>query len=403
MKKNNSGKGRVLFIHHGGIAGGAPLSMLYTMQGVHDDGYTPIAALRKPMPELHELYNNAGFETIETPWIPMFITWSGSEGKWWNPITWKGVYGAFKMWAAAKTKLTTLIKRENIDLVHLNSVGLSNCAEALMEMDHPFVWHVREHGPSRKGKRYQRISSTLAKAENVVFLSKAERESWLNDDDHGTVVHNFIDFDRLSKAKPTAEAKKDLGIAANRKVILYVGGSKSHKGVLELLDALGELKRRQKHDFVCLMPDSAVKSPGQLTKMEKKIAESITVNGLEENCELLPFTPDIINLFAACDVLVFPATKPHFARPVIEASAMSKPAIASDLKAIDELIIDGKTGYLIPAGDVGALTNKMTEVFDDPVLAAKMGEAGRQFALEEFEFHKQIEKILHVYDKALAS
>lgn len=396
-------KGKVLFIHHGGIAGGAPLSMLYTMQGVRKAGYEPVAALRRPMPELHKLYNDAGFATIEAPWVPMFITWSGSEGKWWNPIMWKGLFGAFKKWGAGKEKLIALLKKEEINLVHLNSVGLSNSAEALMEVNFPFVWHVREHGPSKKGNRFKRISSRLARAAHVVFLSRAERDSWIGHAGHGTVVHNFIDFKKFDDAKSGEEAKNDLGIAAATKVILYVGGSKSHKGVVELLETLGDIKETYGDDFVCLMPDSAIKRKGQLTKVETRMAQVIKEKGLERNCKLLPFNPDIVGLFAACDVLVFPATKPHFARPVIEASAMGKPVVASDLKAIDELVKNEETGYLIPVSDQKVLQEKITFLFDNPDVAARMGKAGKKFALEKFEQERQMKKILALYDKALQS
>jgi len=394
-------KRRVLFIHHGGIAGGAPLSMLYTMQGVQRAGYEPVAALRRPMPELHKLYNDAGFATLETPWVPMFITWSGSEGKWWNPIMWKGLFGAFKKWSAGKEKLVALLGEEKIDLVHLNSVGLSNSAEALIAADFPFVWHVREHGPSRKGNRFKRISSRLAQAAHVVFLSRAERHSWLGHAAHGTVVHNFIDFQKFDDAKSGEAAKKAFGIDSTMKVILYVGGSKSHKGVIELLETLGDLKNSYGDNFVCLMPDSAIKNVGQPTKVETRMAQVINERGLENNCRLLPFNPDIVDLFAASDVLVFPATKPHFARPVIEASAMGKPVIASDLKAIDELVKNEETGYLVPASDQKVFHDKIKFLFENPDIASQMGKAGKKFALEEFEQGRQMKKILALYEKAL--
>jgi len=399
--ENEKRKGKVLFIHHGGIAGGAPLSMLYTMKGAREAGYEPLAALRKPMPELHQLYNCAGFKTVETPWVPMFITWSGSEGKWWNPIMWKGLYKAFKKWKSGKEKLLALLKEEAVDLVHLNSVGLSNSAEALMEVDFPFIWHVREHGPNRKGYRFKRISSRVARAAHVIFLSRAERDSWIGNAKNGTVVHNFVDIEKFDNTKYGAITRNKFGINEKTKVVLYVGGSKAHKGVIELLGTLGQLKRSYGDDFVCLMPDSEVKNPKQPTRIEREIAKLIENLGLERNCKLLPFNPDIVDLFAACDVLVFPATKPHFARPVIEASAMGKPVIAFDLKAVDELIKNEETGYLVPVRDRNILKDKIEFIFKNPDVAARMGIAGKKFALEKFEQRKQMDKILALYKKAL--
>ena len=378
------------------------MSMLYTMKGAREAGYEPIAALRRSSrPALHALYNDAGFETVDAPWVPMFITSSGSEGKWWNPIVWKNIYVAYRMWAEGKRKLNALVEAKKIDLVHLNSVGLSNCAEALTEAGTPFVWHVREYGPVRQGRRYQRIRSRLEQSPHVIFLSKAEQRSWLGHNGHGTVIHNFIDFDKFDDAVPLVTAKQRLGIRETTKVILFVGGSKDYKGVIELLQVLGELKATYGDDFVCLMPDSAIKDEKKLTKVETRMAEVIREKGIADNCRLLPFNPDIVGQYAACDVLVFPATKPHFARPVIEASAMGKPVIASDLEPIDELVVDGETGYLVPVGDEARLLEKLTFLFEHTEVAARLGENGKAFARAEFDQRQQMQKILQVYDNAL--
>lgn len=394
----NSKHKKVLFIHHGGIAGGAPLSMLYTMKGVRSAGYKVIAALMKPSQELHELYNLQGFETIETPWIPKFITWSGSEGKWYNPTTWKGVYDAWKMWDNAHQNLELLLIKHKIDVVHLNSVGLSNPATLLMKLKKPFVWHVREHGPTHKGMRYRFIQKKLLAAEEIIFLSKAEQRSWTGANEHGTVVNNFVNFDQFDKERSGDLVKTRYSIPINKKVILYVGGKKQHKGIFELLAALHELKKQLGDSFICLMPDSEL-NPVNPSTVEQKIKKLILDLGLVEQCILLPFSPDIVEMFAACDVLVFPATKPHFARPIIEASAMGKPVIATDLPAIDELVINGKTGFLVPLDNIEALAGKMANVLSDKVLARKMGGQGVDFAKDNFGFDGQMEKIINVYKR----
>jgi glycosyltransferase involved in cell wall biosynthesis len=390
-------KKRILFIHHGSVAGGAPLSMLYTMQGMRDAGYEPLAALAKPSAELHDLYNSKGFATIEIPWMPIWITWSGSEGKRWNPYMWRGIYRAWRKWKNAHLKLEALLDDENIDIVHLNSAALSNPAALLMRLDRPFVWHVREHGPGHKGYRYGFLKDLILKADRVVFLSKAEQMSWTGANVHGTVVHNFINFEQFDAELPGQGVRDSLGIPADKKVILYVGGKKKHKGVFELLDGLGEVKKRLGDTFVCLMPDSAI-DPVNPGKVGRRMLEMIQQKDLAENCILRPFDPNIVGLFAACDLLVFPATKPHFARPVIEASAMGKAVIASNLKAIDELVIDGVTGFLVDVNSKEALVDKLLILLQSEELRSEMGANGIKFARENFEYNSQMKKIIKIYE-----
>jgi len=80
---------------------------------------------------------------------------------------------------------------------------------------------------------------------------------------------------------------------------------------------------------------------------------------------------------------------------------MKKPVIASNLKAIDELVIDGKTGYLIPADNPQVLAEKVQFLFDNEEECERMGENGHNFARQEFEFNRQMEKIEKVYNACL--
>jgi glycosyltransferase involved in cell wall biosynthesis len=390
---------KILFIHHGGIAGGAPLSMLYSMKGVQERGYNPIVGLVKSMPELHDLYNSHGFQTFEMTYIPTFITYSASEGKRYNPIMWKNLLNAFKKWNKSKVQLAKFIKKERVDFCHLNSVSLSNVADLCIEKEIPFVWHVREHGPKHKGNRYRFIQKKLLKAENVIFLSKAEEKSWLEGKGSGTVVHNFVDFNKFQNTLNDSNIRKKLSISKQAKVILYVGGIKAHKGILTLLEALSKVRESYSDNFICVMPDTYIDPNNKKNRLEKEVVHIIDKFQLGEICKLMPFNPNIVDLFNVSDVLAFPATKPHFARPVIEASAMKKPVIASDLTAIDELVINNETGYLIPVNDSDKLAQAIIRLFENPELCITMGEKGYRFAKENFEYNKQIDKIIKIYNR----
>lgn len=389
---------KVLFIHHGGIEGGAPLSMLYTMIGVRDRGYIPIVGLVRPSSALHNIYNNEGFLTFEFPWIPLLLTWSGSEGKRYNPVMWKGVYIAWKNWSFAKKKIINFISNNNIDMVHLNSISLSNVASILNDKKIPYVWHVREHGPKHRGLRYGFIQKKLLQAKNVIFLTKAEQESWVRYSNHGTVIHNFLDFKKFDIDIDTKIVSKELNIDNNTKIILYVGGIKEHKGIIVLLHALRIIREKYEGNILCLMPDSYIHPKSKKNKLQNKVLSLIKENKLQSICQLMPFNPNIVNLFALCDMLVFPAIKPHFARPIIEASGMKKPVVASNLKAIDELVVNNETGYLIPANKPEILAEKVILLLKNPKLCERMGGNGYNFSLEHFELNKQIKKILTVYE-----
>jgi len=325
------------------------------------------------------------------------LTWSGSEGKRYNPITWWSIFKAAASWARGHRQLAKTITDYNIDMIHLNSVSLSNAAAYLNEVKFPFVWHVREHGPSHQGMRYKFIQNHLKASAEVIFLSKAEQYSWIGNNDHGTVVHNFIDLQKFSYDLEIDDLKEKY---AGSKVILYVGGFHKFKGIEVLVEALKEIKADYGDKFVCIMP-GAKQIESKQDKYYRTIISTIDEKGLVDQCEILPFSSNIVELFAASDVLVFPATTPHFARPVIEAGAMKKPAVASNLKAIDELVVHGETGYLCKPEDAADLAQYILRIFRGPDLAKEMGENGLEFAKQEFEYNNQMKKITNIFDRLL--
>lgn len=384
---------KVLFIHHGGIAGGAPLSMLYTMKGIKKFGFEPVVGLKHPMPELHQLYNKEGFVTHELPWLVTLSTHRSSEGKRYNPYVWLSLIRILKNWNKSKKRLTEFVKDQKIGLVHLNSVILSNAASALLEINFPLVWHVREFGPLGRNNRYRFIRKKLIEAKNLIFLSKAEKRSWIGDNKEGIVVANFVDLKYFDYKLQFPERKKYLNIKKNEVVILYVGGLKDYKGVIPLIKALGFLKEKSNLQFKCLMPDSNISS----TKIGKTIDRLLDSQGVRDNCILMPFNPEIRDLYSICDLLVFPALNPHFARPIIEAYAMKKPVVATDLEVVNELVLNCETGFLVQPNDHKELASKIMMLMNDSELRTKMGEVGFSFVQSHHSLETQVKKIADLY------
>lgn len=393
---------KVLFIHHGKHAGGAPMSLLYTALGVREHDYAPTVGLVQPSERLRKLYNDHGIPTIDLPYIPLLLTWSASEGKRWNPIMWYGLFKAAVRWKEAQRRVLAAV--EGFDLVHLNSVSLSNVAAVLTENGKPFVWHVREQGPRHQGYRYKFIQSRLVSAPAVIFLSEAERRSWFNELAGGFVVHNFVDFSTFSDgAISQAAARETLGIDPGATVILYVGGLKKHKGIETFVRGIGQMAASYP-EAVYLMPDSLPKydAGGEIVKpYEQKIIDMMRTAGVLDQSILTDFDAEVAKYFAAADIVVFPATVPHFARPVVEAGAMKTPVLVSDLPVLDEIVEHGLTGYLYEEGNSGLLAEYLEKLMSNPELRKSLGKNAFQKAHSEFNYEIQVDKIVTIYEEVL--
>jgi glycosyltransferase involved in cell wall biosynthesis len=111
-------------------------------------------------------------------------------------------------------------------------------------------------------------------------------------------------------------------------------------------------------------------------------------------------TSDVPAFFSAVDVVAVPSYDEGLPRVVLEAMAMRKPVVASDVGGIPEAVQDESTGLLVPPGDHGALAGALDRVLGDSALASRLGTTGRRLVLAEFEARSGWRSLaeLHVSD-----
>jgi glycosyltransferase involved in cell wall biosynthesis len=390
------------------------MSLLYTVQGLRARGYECVVALAKPAPAIRALYADAGFETLDWPGIHTFEHTTGEWATPSKPGSIRDFLGARISAGESRRRTLELVEAVRPDVVHLNSVVLFDSARALLSTGQPFVWHVRERPVQglyglRKGILARALKSPGCEP---IFICDADRDAWVGGA-VGTVVRNFVDLARFSPDVDGRGMRASLAIPDGVPVILYVGGASEIKGWRSLVAALGIL-RDEGRELVCLFPGTeSVPAKRLYQKVARAVLPKLGVRSniaefegalararLGDMVRRLPFHREIDRLIAACDVLVFPAIRPHFARPVVEAAAMGRPAVATDLPGIAELVVDGETGLLVPPGAPRELAAALASLAADPGLRRDMGAAGRRLAEREFDSEKQVDKIAAVLERA---
>jgi glycosyltransferase involved in cell wall biosynthesis len=116
----------------------------------------------------------------------------------------------------------------------------------------------------------------------------------------------------------------------------------------------------------------------------------------------MPFVFDVRALLETVDFVVFPATLPHFPRPVIEAAALGKPAVGTDVGGVDECVVHGETGILCAPGDAVALAGALAGMVSDEAFRRAAGERARERAVRLHSLTAQREAILATYRDVLA-
>ena len=153
---------------------------------------------------------------------------------------------------------------------------------------------------------------------------------------------------------------------------LYVGRLKRYKGVETALTAFAAARRTQ--------PALAFEIAGQGDD-RPRLERLAAALGLGAAVRFRGFVPEMEKreLLRRSWAVVFPSPKEGWGISNVEAAACGTPALASDSPGLRESVRHGRTGFLVPHGDVDALAGRMLELARDPALVARLGAGARAF------------------------
>ena len=154
---------------------------------------------------------------------------------------------------------------------------------------------------------------------------------------------------------------------------LYVGRLKRYKGVDTALRAFAAARR--------IRPDLAFDVAGQGDDLPR-LRQLAAALGLDTAVRFRGFVAEVEKreLLRRAWAVVFPSPKEGWGISNVEAVACGTPALASDSPGLRESVRHGTTGYLVPHGDTGALTDRMLELAGDTSLVERLGRGARAFA-----------------------
>ena len=167
------------------------------------------------------------------------------------------------------------------------------------------------------------------------------------------------------------------------------------KGLAEFVDAARRLHGEGRAIDFLLAGDP---DPGNPAAVPEATVHDWVAEGL---LHWLGHVDDMPALFASVDVVVLPSYREGLPKGLIEAGACALPLVTTDVPGCREVVTDGVDGLLVPVRDAGALATAIARLHDDPVLAARLGAAARQRALDEFDEQIVIARTLAVYQELL--
>jgi glycosyltransferase involved in cell wall biosynthesis len=210
------------------------------------------------------------------------------------------------------------------------------------------------------------------------------------------VVVNSVDTDRLCPGPPPGELVEELRLTPGQPVVSLIGQVCERKGHPHFLEMAGKL-RAEFPQARFLVVGSDLQTGGAYQRQMEQYAQRL---GVADVVSFLGFRTDVGDLIRASDVIVLPSRDEGLPLSLLEAAACAKPIVAYQTPGVDEVVLDGRNGFLTPH-NAAALASAVGQLLHEPHTREQMGQAGREHMEKKFSLKAQVEAIQSIYDRLL--
>jgi L-malate glycosyltransferase len=248
----------------------------------------------------------------------------------------------------------------------------------------------RRYGYQRLVRRTARVAAvaeTVRRESMILFRIPPERI---------VTIPNAVDAHRLHAYADRSVTRKDLGIDNAAPVFLSMGALSWEKDPPALLRVAAEALRRLPDAVYVVLGDGPMRS-----RMETEVSSL----GLHDRMRMLGVRNNVTDLLSMADALLF-ASRPDgmegMPASLIEAGMLGTPSVAFDVAGVGEVVIDGRTGRLVPWGQERILSDALVNLLADGVARQAMGDAARERCVREFSIETVAPRYLELYREVLA-
>lgn len=252
-----------------------------------------------------------------------------------------------------------------------------------------------EHGwamgdPEGRNPWRRRMRRFLSRWVRTTTCVSRDIERWLRDDVRVRCpvvqIYNGIDTDTYAPAATGADVRRELGAPPGAPLIACIARLDPIKDHPTLFRAFARVRERSPDARLVCVGDGA----------ERARLEALKGPGVH----LLGTRRDVVRLLQASDVFVLASRNEGISNTILEAMSAGLPAVVSRVGGNPEIVADGETGRLFPAGDEAALAARVTEYLADPALRAAHGRAGRERCLRQHGVDAMVRAYEEVWRRA---
>ncbi len=293
-----------------------------------------------------------------------------------------------------------LIRREKVDLVHVHSqeAGLlariiARAAGARALIYTPQVIDIRL---GRWHWLYVLLERVLARLTDVIIASsESDRKRLIQ---WGIPLHkvvaipNGLELAAFQEPADRDELRRELGLDVNKPLVMQVGRLSAQKAPLAFVEGAALVARE--------CPDAQFVLMGE-GPLQNEVTARIRELRLGKCVHLLGWRDKGLRFMPAAEVLTLTSLWEGMPYTLLEAMAWSRPVVANEVNGCVELVLNGTTGFLVPAGDVKAWAGRVIDLLNNPAQATAMGQRGREQLEEHFSLRGMVAQIEKIYSKAV--
>jgi glycosyltransferase involved in cell wall biosynthesis len=302
---------------------------------------------------------------------------------------------------ANKKQIKWIIDSEGVDIVHARSRAPAWSAY-LATKDGSAKFITTFHGTYGRKNAFKRwYNGVMTKGERVIaiseHISRHMKENYAVPDDRITLIHRGVDLDYFNPDAVSQERidvlKEKWRLTESWPIILMPARVTRWKGHDLLISALALMDKGE--DFYCVMVGNAAGHEEYLSELNRGIGSA----GLSDKVKIVAAVDDMPAAYAMAKIVVSASIEPEaFGRVAIEAQAMGKPIVATDLGGSKETVIHGETGRLVspmfPKDMAEGLEKGITL---DQIYQKDVAGVNRKHIVDNFSAKKMCDATLNVY------
>jgi len=313
-----------------------------------------------------------------------------------------GQFGAVVAFPFEYANLAAYVRRERIDIIHgtdrprdaVYTVSLGKLTRAKSVVHVHVAWSHDYSAPAKWGVRNADAVFSISRfVTSTVVATGTPRER----------VHTVLNGIDLSRWDPQhvdgTGIRREFSIPSNAPLLASVSRLFGQKGQRELLRAFARVRKEVADARLLIVGSDAIEvHGGSFTTELKALAQELDI------ADRVVFTgerSDVPQIMAACDVFTLPSFEEPFGLVFLEAMALEKPVVSLDNGGTPEVVEHGRSGLLVPSGDIPALADAIVVLLRDPERRKKMGAYGRERVLGFFGAQRMARDAGEAYEAIL--